>query len=175
MKYKNLVLAHNIGNINHSNYHTRKQILDCPHPIGFDGIYYNVYDNQDVLKNKSGILFVMGNYIGKDNSFDLEYVPKLEKYCTWHQLEELVDKYDFELGWHTWNHPDLTTLNREQIINEITPPLPMKYFAYPYGSYNQLVIDCVKEVGYEQAWSVTQGSQNPNELDFIFKQYRPYL
>jgi hypothetical protein len=79
MKYKNLVLAHNIGNIEHSNYHTRKQILDCPHPIGFDGIYYNVYDNQDVLKNKSGILFVMGNYIGKDNSFDLEYVPVLRK------------------------------------------------------------------------------------------------
>ena len=51
----------------------------------------------------------------------------------------------------------------------------MKYFAYPYGNFNQLAIDCVKQVGFEQAWSVTQGSQNPNELDFIFKQYRPYL
>ena len=37
-----MVLAHNIGNINHSNYHTRQQIKDCIEPIGFDGIYANV-------------------------------------------------------------------------------------------------------------------------------------
>ena len=170
-----LVLAHNIGNINHPNYHTRQQILDCPDPIGFDGIYYNVYENQDILENKSGILFVMGNYIGKDNSFDLKYVPKLERYCSWYELNELTEKYNFEIGWHTWSHPDLTKLTREEIIKEITPPFPMKYFAYPYGNFNQLAIDCVKQVGFEQAWSVTQGSQNPNEIDFIYKQYRPYL
>lgn len=170
-----LVLAHNIGNEKHSNYHTRQQILDCPHPIGFDGIYYNVFENQDVLEGKSGIFFIMGNYIGKDNSFDLDYVPKLEKYCNWEQLNELTSKYDFELGWHTWSHPDLTNCTRDEIIKEITPPFPMKYFAYPYGNYNQLAIDCVKQLGYEEAWSVTQGCQDITDPDFKYKQYRPYL
>ena len=170
-----LVLAHNIGDENHENYSTRSMIYNCPYPIGFDGVYYNVFENRDVLENKSGILFIMGNFIGKDNTFDLEYVPKLEKYCDCSELNELTNKYDFELGWHTWNHPDLTKLTRSEIIEEITPPFKMKYFAYPYGNFNQLVIDCVKEIGYEQAWSVTQGSQDINEPDFVFKQYRPYL
>jgi peptidoglycan/xylan/chitin deacetylase (PgdA/CDA1 family) len=170
-----MVLAHNIGTENHSNYHTREQILGCPDLIGFDGIYKNVYDNRDVLKDKSGVFFVMGDYVGKDNSFDLPNVPKLEKYCTWDEIHEMTDTLNFKIGWHTWSHPDLTKLSRTEIMQEITPPFPMKYFAYPYGKFNNLVIDCVKEAGYEMAWSVTQGSQNPNEVDWTYKIYRPYL
>lgn len=68
-------LAHNIGDTIHSNYNTREQILNCQDPIGFDGIYKNVYENRDVLKEKVGIFFVMGDYMGKDNTFDLPHVP----------------------------------------------------------------------------------------------------
>ena len=117
----------------------------------------------------------MGNFIGGDNSFDLQYVPKLEKYCTWEQINEMCDEYNFEIGWHTWSHPDLTLLKKDEIIKEITPPFPMKYFAYPYGKFNDLAIECVKEMGYEKAWSVTQGSRNPEDKDHNYKIYRPYL
>jgi hypothetical protein len=168
-------LLHNIGNIRHSNYHTREQVLNSNEPLGFDGIYLNVYENKDILKDKTGIFFVMGNFIGGDNYFDLQYVPKLEKYCTWEQINEMCDEYDFEIGWHTWSHPDLTLLKKDEIIKEITPPFPMKYFAYPYGKFNDLAIECVKEMGYEKAWSVTQGSRNPQDKDHNYKIYRPYL
>jgi hypothetical protein len=168
-------LLHNIGNIRHSNYHTREQVLNSNEPLGFDGIYLNVYENKDILKNKTGIFFVMGNFIGGDNYFDLQYVTKLEKYCTWEQINEMCDEYDFEIGWHTWSHPDLTLLKKDEIIKEITPPFPMKYFAYPYGKFNDLAIECVKEMGYEKAWSVTQGSRNPQDKDHNYKIYRPYL
>jgi hypothetical protein len=168
-------LLHNIGNIRHSNYHTREQVLNSNEPLGFDGIYLNVYENKDILKDKTGIFFVMGNFIGGDNSFDLQYVPKLEKYCTWEQINEMCDEYNFEIGWHTWSHPDLTLLKKDEIIKEITPPFPMKYFAYPYGKFNDLTIECVKEMGYEKAWSVTQGSRNPEDKDHNYKIYRPYL
>ena len=104
-------LAHNIGIEKHSNYNTREQILACQDEIGFDGIYKNVYENQDVLEGKSGIFFVMGDYLGKDNSFDLQNVPKLEQYCTLEEIKEMADKYNFKLGWHTWSHPDLTNLS----------------------------------------------------------------
>mgnify|MGYP003656598770 CR=1 FL=1 len=96
-------LIHNIGPEKHPNYNTREQILKCNKPLGFDGIYLNVYENQDVLEGKSGIMFVMGDYLGKDNSFDLPNVPKLERYCTMEQVKELCEKYDFEIGWHTWS------------------------------------------------------------------------
>jgi hypothetical protein len=171
-----LVLAHNIGDIVHPNYHTRQQILDCPYPIGFDGVYKNVYDNQDVLEGKSGIFFVMGDYVGKDNSFEYpKEVPAIEQYCTWEQIQEMCDKYDFKMGWHTWSHPDLTAITRHEMVKEITPPFPMDYFAYPYGRFNQVVLDCVQQAGFKQAWSVNQGSMNEIESDYLFKQCRTYL
>lgn len=168
-------LAHNIGDILHSNYNTRQQIINCNDEIGFDGIYLNVYENQEILLNKKGIFFVMGNYIGKDNSFDLQYVPKLEKYCTMEQIDEMVSKYNFFKGWHTWSHPDLTKLNYRQIMDEIKCPFDTDYFAYPYGKFNELVIDCVKEYGYKFAYSVTQGSINTDDIDYNFKIYRDYI
>jgi len=168
-------LAHNIGNHRHSNYNTREQILNCQEPIGFDGIYLNVYENQDVLKNKSGIMFVMGDFMGKDNSFDLPHVPALEKYCTWEQVYELCAKYDFKLGWHTWSHRDLTKLSREEIIKEVTPPFQMDYFAYPYGTFNDLVIECVREAGFRLAYSVHQGTKNLHDSNYNYKIFRSYI
>lgn len=151
-------LLHNIGTIKHPNYNTREQILACNESLGFDGIYLNVYENRDVLVGKDVYLFVMGDYLGGDNSFDLKNVPKLEKYCSMEQIYELW-KSGCKLGWHTWSHRDLTTLSREEIMKEVTPINKMfgDYFAYPYGRYNDLVVECVKEAGYKEAWSVTQG------------------
>lgn len=170
-----MVLVHNIGTEKHSNYHTREQILASTQPLGFDGIYKNVYDNQDVLTGKSGVFFVMGNFLGADNAFDLANVPKLEQYCTMEQVQEMCTKYNFEIGWHTWSHPDLTKLTEEEVMREIVPPYPMRYFAYPYGLFNDMVINCVKRAGYQKAWSVTQGSKNIKDKDHNFKIYRPYL
>jgi hypothetical protein len=168
-------LAHNVGNIRHPNYNTREEIIFCNEPIGFDGIYMSVYENQDILKNKSGIMFVMGDFLGKDNSFDLAYVPKLEKYCTLEQVYEMCSKYNFELGWHTWSHRDLTKLSKDEIMQELHCPFECKYFAYPYGNYNDLVIDCIKQTNFKYAWSVTQGSTNPQEKDYNFKIFRDYI
>lgn len=168
-------LAHNIGDENHSNYNSRQEILDCSEPILFDGIYRNVYENRDVLIGKSGILFVMGDYVGKDNVFDLPNVPLLEKYCSWTELYELTSNFDFKLGWHTWSHPDLTKLNKHQIMRELKAPFETELFAYPYGRFNDLVIECVKEAGYKYAYSVTQGSRNEHEKDYNFKIYRDYI
>lgn len=168
-------LAHNIGTIIHSNYNTPEQIIACQEPIGFDGIYYNVFENRHLLKGKQGILFIMGDYLGKDNTFDLPYVPKLEKYCTLAQVQQIAAETGFEIGWHTWSHPDLTTLSRERIMEEIRPPFDMKTFAYPYGRYNDLVIECVKEMGYERAYSVTQGSTCTSDPLYKYKIYRDYI
>lgn len=160
-------LLHNIGEtpVNNptiaSNYNTRQEILNCNEDLSFDGIYLNVYENRDVLKNKKVTLFVMGDYVGEDNSFD-KGMP-LEKYCTWKQINELVEQ-GCELGWHTWSHRDLTKLSKSEIIKEITPPFPMEVFAYPYGNYNEEIIELVKQAGYKKAYSSTQGNDNPYSL-----------
>lgn len=150
---QHFTLLHNIGEKVNSNYNTLEEVLTCTNPT-FDGIYLNVYENWDKIKPLKPILFVMGDYIGKDNTFD-KGMP-YEKYCTREQLNEMSQ--DSILGWHTWSHPDLTKLSKEEIINEVTPPdwIERKYFAYPYGRYNDLVKECVKEVGFEYAFSVTK-------------------
>lgn len=172
-------IVHNIGTIKDPNYNTREQIINCHEELGFDGIYLNVYENMDVLEGKKGIFFVMGNFLGGDNAFDLANVPKLEKYCTLDQIQQMCEKYDFEIGWHTYNHPDLTKfLNKRLIMEEVMPPswLPnCKYFAYPYGRFNNLVVECVKEAGYEKAWSVTQGCKNPLSTDHKYKLFRNHI
>ena len=162
-------LVHNIGNQNHSNYTTVEQIKACKEYLGFDGIYKNVYDNREILKGKHGIFFVIGDYVGKDNTFDLANVPKLEQFCTWEEVKQMAEDTGFEIGWHTWSHPDLTTLTEEEIMKEITPPFKMRWFAYPYGRYNDLVVKCVEKAGYDGAWSVTQGDGTK------YKQIRTYI
>ncbi len=168
-------LLHNVGYVpNNSNYNTPEQAayaIRKGERISFDGVYRNVWLYRDILPfflaNEKPILFIMGGYTGENNKFD-EGMP-LEEYCDWNQLISLVSNYGCEMGWHTWSHRDLTTLTDREIIEEITPPFTMKYFAYPYGKFNARIIELVKEVGYEDAWSVDQGD------DSRFQRKRSYL
>lgn len=148
-------LLHNISyDYVGSNYNLPQEVEACNDPLSFDGIYYNVYLNQSVLEGKDVILFVMGNYVGGNNSFDVG--QPFEKFCDWNQIMELVEIYGCKLGWHTWSHPDLTQLDDKEIIRECLPPFPMDFFAYPYGKYDDRVIEIVKALGYKKAYSVTQ-------------------
>lgn len=155
-----MYLLHNIGEKINSNYNTKEEVSSHDN-LTFDGVYRNVWENRELLKNKNVILFIMGDYVGKDNLFDTG-MP-LEKLCSWEELNDLVS-IGCKLGWHTWSHRDLTTLDKEEIMRELKCPFETKYFAYPYGRFNDLVVECVKESGYEFAYSVTQGNDNPLTL-----------
>lgn len=150
-----------------ANYNTLEQVLSTNEAISFDGVYESVWDNREALKGREVYLFVTGNYVGKDNSFDTG-MP-LARFLDWERINQLENNYGFIVGWHTWSHPDLTKLTEAEISREITPPEPMRYFAYPYGSFNDTVIRLVREAGYEKAWSTTQGNLHPLSL------YRGYV
>lgn len=139
-----------------SNYNTRKQIAESAGPISFDGVYESVWENRDILKGRGGILFVTGKYVGAYNDFDTGQ-PRA-KFATWEQIEDLMDM-GFELGWHTWSHPDLT---QAPSISEIVPRCPYycKHFAYPYGKHNALIEEIVRDLGYEYGWSVNRGDDS---------------
>lgn len=141
-------LLHNIkespSNLPHirANYNTREQIMRTEGTLTFDGVYQNVWENRDILKGREVILFIMGGYIGLDNTFD-EGMP-FERYCDWDQIMDLVNQ-GAKLGWHTRTHKDLTTLDEIEIEEEVKPPFQMEHFAYPYGRYDQRVINIVKK------------------------------
>jgi len=162
-------LLHNIGPRVNSNYNTIEEILADNESLTFDGVYLNVYEHREQLRGKDVTLFVMGAYVGKDNSFDTG-MP-LEKFCTWEQIEEMVRDYGFKLGWHTWSHPDLTKCSDEQLLHEVTPPsgFPRNSIGYPYGSFDRRVIDAVKAAGFKEGISVTHGD------DSRYQRLRKYL
>lgn len=156
-----MILLHNIGVSPSSdpriasNYNTREEILACNEPLSFDGIYKNVYDNMDVLEGKDVTFFIVGDLVGKDNTFDAG-MP-YEEYCTWDQIMEMVKHYKIKLGWHSWSHRDLSKIVYSEVIKEVTPPFPMTDFAYPYGNFDSDTKRALRQLGYERGWSVTQG------------------
>jgi len=79
------------------------------------------------------------------------------KSLTWDQVREMSDN-GIEIGSHTVSHPYLTKLTREslmfelseskKVIEEITEK-EVKSVAYPAGIFDQRVVECAKECGYE--------------------------
>lgn len=150
-----MILLHNIGPRVNGNYNTREEILACDEPLSFDGVYLSVWENADVLIGKNVTLFVMGDHVGKDNSFDVG-MP-FERYCDWNQIMDLVSGFGCKLGWHTRSHPDLTKVDDERLMFEVTPPFPMEHFAYPYGKLDARVMAAVERAGFKDAYSVHDG------------------
>lgn len=154
-------LVHNIGEGRSTNYSTADKIQKAKGLLTFDGVYRNVWEHKHLLEGKDVILFVTGNYVGHDNSFDC-FMPR-ERFCDWNQIMEMA-LAGAKIGWHTYQHIDLRKLTREELVKEITPPFPMESFAYPYGYFNELVIDVVKECGYKNAYTVFAGDDSDYQI-----------
>ncbi|NMA68771.1 MAG: polysaccharide deacetylase family protein, partial [Desulfitobacterium sp.] len=89
-----------------------------------------------------------------------------------------------QAGWtiasHTRSHPYLTGLNQEQrkaelegsrIVLEEILGQPVRYIAYPYGVYDQNIIDDCKSAGYTMAFTIERGwasSEDPFRLKRVY-------
>jgi peptidoglycan/xylan/chitin deacetylase (PgdA/CDA1 family) len=87
-----------------------------------------------------GVFFVMGGGIGLSDA-------QLRRMVAWgHEIEA-----------HSMTHPDLTQLSDARLRTEVAGPksvlesrlgVPIRYFAYPYGSYDARVLEAVADAGY---------------------------
>lgn len=94
-------------------------------------------------------------------------------------LRPLVDSGQIQLGNHTWSHPDLTTLDKSQIADELqrnhrflsntygvdaTP-----YFRPPYGNSNSTVDGVAADLGYQvkTLWSASLSDSSVLAEDYI--------
>lgn len=78
----------------------------------------------------------------------------------------------WELGSHTINHSDLTTVGADSMQSEVTDSkkqiekrfnVEVKHFCYPAGKYNDAVIAAVEAAGYESATTVIDGVATPDK------------
>lgn len=114
--------------------------------ITFDGIYENVYLYAFPILKKWGYpfeLFVVGDHIGGDNSFDS--VEPLTRFASLEQLEEMAASGG-RVQWHTASHQRLDALPDEKLQDELSVPPQLAarfpkpnldWFAYPHGDHKQ--------------------------------------
>lgn len=72
----------------------------------------------------------------------------------------------FEIGSHTFSHPDLSHLSGEKLVREVAGSkraleekfgVSVRFFAYPGGRFNHQVVQVVEEAGYAGAVTVRYG------------------
>lgn len=139
-----------------------------PIVITFDDGYD---DNQRIavpLLRKYGfkaIIFVITDNIGKPG------------YLTWEQLKAVQERA-ISIGSHTMTHADLAKLTPEEVSQEATNSkvalerglgTAAEFMAYPYGSYNQQVIDTLRATGYKGACSGEVGINLKNGAVFALR------
>lgn len=99
------------------------------------------------------------------NSGELAREPKL----TDEQVRELLASGLIELGSHTLTHPNLPASDAGQRWQEITQSkqtlerdfgVAVNSFAYPFGLYDPTDVELVKNAGYSNAVTVTQGVES---------------
>lgn len=76
-----------------------------------------------------------------------------DKYLTSAQIKDLLAR-GHEIGCHTWDHHRVDKYNEKDWEKQLTKPLaslqsitgkPIKYFAYPFGLWNEAAIDQLKK------------------------------
>jgi peptidoglycan/xylan/chitin deacetylase (PgdA/CDA1 family) len=79
----------------------------------------------------------------------------------------------WEIDAHTVHHPDLTTLGAAQLRDEVAGSreairrrfhVPVNFFCYPAGRYNERVIAAVQAAGYLGATTTDYGLARPGRL-----------
>jgi len=131
----------------------------------FDDGYADNYENGAVLLKNLGpraTIFLVVGRVGKTNNWDtsgeLANLPLLD----WDRIRELK-AYGVRFGSHGMHHRILTELNGTELQREVEVSkaiieerlqTEIGTFAYPYGIYDQRVIEAVKSAGYSSAMTI---------------------
>ena len=92
-----------------------------------------------------------------------------------------MEKGGIEIGSHTWDHPDLTTLPAARVQFELVRCKqdlekllghPVLDFAYPAGRYNTAVVRQVQQTGYESAVTTDWGAAHAMPDKFTWTRIR---
>ncbi len=108
--------------------------------------------------NKTATVFMVGNPDQRDiKELDNEFSFLSDKEV------KLLEKENWEIGFHTATHPDVSKLSPAGLSKEITKgkqefekriKLPTRYFAYPKGFYSEQVRSIVESSKFEAAFTV---------------------
>ncbi|MGO9482119.1 MAG: polysaccharide deacetylase family protein [Candidatus Kryptoniota bacterium] len=123
---------------------------------GYDSFYRNVVPYLSSIGTKAAV-FVISDFIGRENSWDLRlsYAPFV--HMNKNQLREICE-LGYEIGSHSCSHRDLSRLDHKSSWNELVNSKKkieeiigkeIRSLSFPYGRHNRYVVDQAREAGYE--------------------------
>lgn len=139
--------------------------------VTFDDAFQSVITNgvPELIKRSIPFtIFIPSGQFGQEPKWLLNTGDKDENeiIATVDDLLKLPSEF-VTFGSHTVTHPFLTELDEERAYHEIISSKQdlekyfkkeIKYLAFPYGAYNQKVLDFCKEAGYKKVFSINYES-----------------
>ncbi len=127
-----------------------------------DGFYDNIIFGLPLFKKLKikPIIFVIVGYVSTDKVWDRYKDYEKDRFMKWEEIKEIINQ-DIEIGSHTLSHPHLTQITLEKAKEEIFSSKKVledkigkevKFFCYPYGEFNENIIEFVKIAGYRYAF-----------------------
>ncbi len=134
--------------------------------MGMKTFILNVFPLLEKYKAKATI-YVVNDFIGTPG------------YMTESELKEIISSGLVEVGAHTLDHLNLPQqsliVKQQQIVTsklvlENRLGIQIETFAYPYGAFDSVSVNLVKQAGYTAAVSTNPGAFQP--LDRLWTLYR---
>ena len=144
--------------------------------LTFDDCYQDVLDFAlPILKTKGipAIAFAVTQLVGKTNAWDEMIGAPALALMDAGGLTQLAAG-GIEIGSHSQTHPELNRISSDQLQAEMAGSLQdlakwhihPRFFAYPYGEYNEEVEKLAEEIGLQAAFTVTPGFVQPGEKHY---------
>lgn len=124
--------------------------------------------------------FLVSGRIGTINTWDTARGGVINQLMTQKNIETMLEE-GFWVGSHTTTHSKLSNVPISQAREEILGSkaaleklfnIKIKYFCYPYGSYNRQVVNLVRESGYRAGLTTAQGQVALGDNVFTLKRIR---
>lgn len=149
--------------------------VEKPIAITFDDAYRSVHEFAFPILEKYNFVatvFVVSEYIGKKNSWDVNIGGKTCMHLNFQELRELISAR-WEIGSHTATHPDLVGLSDAELCSELSISkttledrfsAPVHIVSYPYNRFNVSVIDQAIKAGYQGGCCLAANASVPEEM-----------
>ena len=143
--------------------------------ITFDDGYASLLDYAAPVLNHHGFrgsLFVVTDYAGKENRWDVNLFWRRFRHLSWSELRSLSHQ-GWEIGSHSRTHSYLSDLDDARLWREVWESkteieqrlgMPVYTFSLPFGRGDQRVYKAIRKAGYRAVLTLGQTWKTDSEL-----------